>query len=379
MRRLSSVTDDALLESLHALVGSHRRVMADLIAHLSEVDARRLHANKGFSSLFGYCLERLGFSEDEACRRIEAARLMRRFPEIFSLLQGGAISLTVLGLLKHHLTNENHSELLAGVSGSSVRQAKEWLAARFPAADVPSSIRKLPARDAVRVSTRPSAAAASMMDSGKTAESSVPAENAMVDMGTFARRSASIDAVAFHAASATVNAVATSTTVDAVAFPAARATANTAAFPATSATANTAAFPATSATANAAAFPATSATADAAAFPATSATVDANARSPAARPAPARVVVEPLSRDRFLVKFTVSRGMREKLALASDLMRHANPRGDLSVVFERALDLLVADLEKRKQGRTKRPHGERRGRVGARVRDEDLAPDEQVT
>jgi len=38
-------------------------------------------------------------------------------------------------------------------------------------------------------------------------------------------------------------------------------------------------------------------------------------------------------------------------------MRHANPGGDLSVVFERALDLLVADLEKRKQGRTKRPQG----------------------
>src|SRR5882672_603753 len=127
MQRLSTVADDALLGRLHVLVGSHRRVTADLIAHLSEVDVRRLHVSKGFSSLFGYCVECLGFSEDEACRRIEAARLAHKFPEIFSRLEGGSVSPTVLGLLKHHLTAENHRELLAGVSGSSVGQAKEWL------------------------------------------------------------------------------------------------------------------------------------------------------------------------------------------------------------------------------------------------------------
>jgi hypothetical protein len=338
MQRLSGLADDALLESLHALVGSHRRVMADLIAHLSEVDARRLQADKGFSSLFGYCVERLGFSEDEACRRIEAARLMRRFPEIFSLLQGGAISLTTLGLLKHHLTIENHRDLLAGISGSTVRQAKEWLAARFPVADVPQSIRKLPVRAVEFGSPQSSAAAASATDSGNTAESLVatdrltgdagpfPACKAMAAAGTVAARSASVDAVAFQAASAPADAVA---------------------------------------------FAAPSASADAVALPASSATADASARSAAALPAPKRVIVEPLSRDRFLVKFTASRVMREKLALACDLMRHANPAGDLSVVFERALELLVADLEKRKQGRTKRPRGE--VRAGLANSDEALS------
>jgi hypothetical protein len=39
---------------------------------------------------------------------------------------------------------ENCEELLTGVSGSCVRVAKEWLAARFPLPDVPDSIRKLP-------------------------------------------------------------------------------------------------------------------------------------------------------------------------------------------------------------------------------------------
>src|SRR3979409_2012580 len=122
---VATLSDEALLHDLHVIVASHRRVTAELVLHLGEVDARRLHVGLGFSSLFGYCVELLRFSEDEACRRIEAARLARRFPAVYELLRTGAVSLTVLGLLKSHLTDANHRELLAGVRGSSVRQAKE--------------------------------------------------------------------------------------------------------------------------------------------------------------------------------------------------------------------------------------------------------------
>jgi hypothetical protein len=62
-----------------------------------------------------------------------------------------------------------------------------------------------------------------------------------------------------------------------------------------------------------------------------------------------------LSQDRFVVKFTASRAMKEKLEVARDLMRHANPQGDLAVVLERAIDLLVDELQKKRQGRTSRP------------------------
>ena len=68
-------------------MGSQRHVMALIVAHLAEVDARRLHLKKGFPSLFSYCVGELHFSEDEACRRIEAARSLRRFPCIGELLK----------------------------------------------------------------------------------------------------------------------------------------------------------------------------------------------------------------------------------------------------------------------------------------------------
>jgi hypothetical protein len=47
--------------------------------------------------------------------------------------------------------------------------------------------------------------------------------------------------------------------------------------------------------------------------------------------------------------------LREKLELARDLMRQANPLGDLAVILERAVDLLVAELQKQRQGLTSRP------------------------
>jgi len=43
---------------------SHRRATSGIVAHLGEVDARRIHVARGFSSLFEYCTKELGFSEE---------------------------------------------------------------------------------------------------------------------------------------------------------------------------------------------------------------------------------------------------------------------------------------------------------------------------
>ena len=58
-------------------------------------------------------------SEDEACRRIELARLARRFPALFPLLAWGELSLSVSLLLKPVLTEANHVEVIAAVRAST--------------------------------------------------------------------------------------------------------------------------------------------------------------------------------------------------------------------------------------------------------------------
>src|SRR5262245_56979310 len=146
--KLEKLSDSAVLGGVRGLLGSSRRLLAALLAHLGEVEERRLHLASGYSSMFAYCVGRLAFSEDEAYRRVEVARLARRFPSLFPLLAEGRVSLSVAVLLKPHLTTENVGELLRLVAGVSVQRARELLAARFPKADVPAAIRKLPTRRA---------------------------------------------------------------------------------------------------------------------------------------------------------------------------------------------------------------------------------------
>src|SRR5688572_25833091 len=76
-----------------------------------------------------------------------------------------------------------------------------------------------------------------------------------------------------------------------------------------------------------------------------------SASPPAMRPS----VVRPLSPERYKVQFTVSEETHDKLRRAQDLMRHVFPNGDLSAIFDRALTLLLSELERTKLAAAKRP------------------------
>ena len=121
-----------------------REATVHLVAHLAELDARRLYLGAGFSSLFTYCTTVLRLSEHESYNRIEAARAARRYLIILDLLGAGSLNLTTVRLLAPHLMNDNHEQLLAAASGRSKREVEELLARRFPRPPVPSAVRKLP-------------------------------------------------------------------------------------------------------------------------------------------------------------------------------------------------------------------------------------------
>jgi hypothetical protein len=77
---------------------------------------------------------------------------------------------------------------------------------------------------------------------------------------------------------------------------------------------------------------------------------------------PRPVVVIPLSEGRYMVQFTADQQLHDKLAQAQELMRHVVPRGDFVAVFDRALDLLIADRKKKLFGlRTGSPRAASRG------------------
>jgi 5-methylcytosine-specific restriction endonuclease McrA len=261
---LVHLSNGELLFGVRRLVGEEREITAKLVAYLGEVEERRLHLEAGFPSMFAFCTKELGMSENEAFRRINAARLARRFPVIHALLASGAVHLSALELLREQLTEENHPELLDAASGKSKTEILEMLAARFPKPDVQTTIRKLPERSA----------------------------NGAIG-GSW---------------------------------------------------------------------------------------TGGTEMSFALEPLPTRCFevakgrVEPLSRDRYRVEFTASAELREKLELCRDLLSHANPTRELGVVVERAVDVLLRELEKKRLGRSTRtqsrapPRGLKRGRIATATR-----------
>ena len=71
--KLEPLSDAQLLESLSSVLRTQHRTLAALVAHLAEVEERRLHLEAAYSSMFAHCVGRLGMSEDEAVRRHKPA------------------------------------------------------------------------------------------------------------------------------------------------------------------------------------------------------------------------------------------------------------------------------------------------------------------
>jgi 5-methylcytosine-specific restriction endonuclease McrA len=74
----------------------------------------------------------------------------------------------------------------------------------------------------------------------------------------------------------------------------------------------------------------------------------------------------PLAPERYKVQLTISRETYEKLRALQALVRHAIPTGDPAEIFDRALTLLLQDVERRRCAATSSPRDPRRATEGSR-------------
>lgn len=145
IQSLAALADSDLLARAARLAHGERRATAALVAHLAEIETRKLYLGQACSSLFTYCIRVLRLSEPAAYNRIQAARAARRFPAVLVHLEQGRVHLASVKLLAPVLTMENHHELLAAAAHKSKREVEELVARLRPQPDVPGRIRKLPA------------------------------------------------------------------------------------------------------------------------------------------------------------------------------------------------------------------------------------------
>ena len=268
----TTLTDDDLLHQAHRLACDEREATAALIACLAEVDARRLYLGEGCSSLFAWCTDVLHLSGDAAYGRIEAARVARRYPIVLEALASGSVTMTVVALLRPHLTDANHRDLLAQAHHKSKRQIEQVVAMLAPLPDVQATIRRLPAAGSGRRQSRAQDAGSAVRRPAAT--------------GRTRRRSR-------------------------------RATCRSGAAPS----------------------------------------------RPSSSAASHRPVVAPLAPERYKIQFTIGRATHDKLRRAQDLLRHAIPNGDPAAIFDRALTVLITQLERQKWAAAARPRAAFRTRA----------------
>lgn len=292
MTHLSSfntLSDRDLIEQVKQLASAERQSTAALVASLAEMDKRRLYLGEGCSSLFTYCTRVLHLSEHAAYGRIEAARAVRRFRVVLERLERGELTLTNLCLLRSHLTDENHLELLDAARHASKRDVERLVAAIAPQPDAPVVIRKLPATVATLTPSAPGPTIA------------VPSPRSECDGPLLA------------GCPQELNTGSHSTVVDA---------------PVTASAGPTSTGPISS--------------------------------------RPPVPVLRPLAPERFKVQFTIGRETHDKLRRAQDLLRHAVPDGDPAAILDRALTVLLEQLERAKAGAARRPRPARAPQNGSR-------------
>ncbi len=271
-RSLFGASDHALLRDLRALVTKDRATTAELIRLIAEVERRKLY-RPAHTSMYRYCVHELRMSEPVAYKRVMAARVARRFPQVLEAIAEGRLHLSALMLLQPHLTAANASELLAAAEHQTKRFVRELIAQRFPQPDMPTRVRPVFVARAM-----PQAVTAPPVGPPQPA-----AADALAGPEAFALSARRLDPDPVPAAPA-----------PAVVLPTAP---------------------------------------------------------------PART--EPLSPGRYLLEVTLAGETLEKLRYAQDLLSHALPGGEVAAVLDRALDVLIAQLEKQRFAATDKPRAPR--------------------
>jgi hypothetical protein len=139
---LNKIPSSLLITELKSLVDEERKLTVRILHYLKEIEARKLHLEAGFSSLFEYCVKELGYSEGSAHRRLSAMRLIRDLPETEKAIEEGRLSLTAAAQAQTYfrevaktrgpILRQEKIAIIAQLEGCSTRECERALIALDP-------------------------------------------------------------------------------------------------------------------------------------------------------------------------------------------------------------------------------------------------------
>jgi len=98
--KLKQLSAEDLLSRLQKLVQTERKITHAVLECINEIELRKLHLARGYSSLFDFLTLSLGYTPASAQRRIDGARLLCQIPEVAAKLESGEINLSQVSLLQ---------------------------------------------------------------------------------------------------------------------------------------------------------------------------------------------------------------------------------------------------------------------------------------
>ncbi len=97
---IKKLNNHQLHEKIKSLAAEERTLTKEIVEYISELDRRKLYLDMACSSLYEYLTTVIAYSEGAAQRRIDAARLMQRVPEISNKIESGALKLSQISKLQ---------------------------------------------------------------------------------------------------------------------------------------------------------------------------------------------------------------------------------------------------------------------------------------
>ena len=113
---VGALSDRELLRETRNLVRHERHLQGAVIDHLSEIQARGLYLERGFSSLFDYAVRELGFSDAAAARRIGAMRLCTDQADAREGLRDGSLTLSAAAELQWAFDRQRRRGSISGTA-----------------------------------------------------------------------------------------------------------------------------------------------------------------------------------------------------------------------------------------------------------------------
>ncbi len=137
---LRSLSDDDLHAAVRRLTARSNVTLADLLAHLGEVEERGIHRARACATLYAYCQYELRMSEDAAFRRAKAARLVHQHPELRGIVARGELHLTGLLMIAPYLGGPRHTEVIERARFRAKKEIARLIAEIDPKPEVPARI-----------------------------------------------------------------------------------------------------------------------------------------------------------------------------------------------------------------------------------------------